>query len=220
MAPFERNTRKQYSNHLFFGKLSHPINDRKEKRLNNFKVFRAEELKHPLLRKDLTYTLELKGERKRRDSTFFNIFELFYCLNICVRNNKRRHRAQFRYIFSDLWAFSLLYPQHHLVFVKDVSVLVLLFFHQFMLSFDTYHWETIIRANFLFLRKLSECAGVQKVGGGNVDHSLCLDFHTRGTQTIDQTSSFTILATLAAFAHLVASVVRLDCSSNRNFYFI
>ena len=93
MAPFERNTRKQYSNHLFFGELSHPINDRKEKRLNNFKVFRAEELKHPLLRKDLTYTLELKGECKRRDSTFFNIFELFYCLNICVGNNKCRHRV-------------------------------------------------------------------------------------------------------------------------------
>ena len=129
MAPFERNTRKQYSNHLFFGELSHPINDRKDKRLNNFKVFRAEELKHPLLGKDWTYTLKLKGECKRRDCTFFNIFELFYCLNVCVRNNKRRHRAQFRYVSFDHWALKLSLLWDHFVFTEVFFVVVALFFH-------------------------------------------------------------------------------------------
>ena len=220
MAPFERNTRKQYSNHLFFSELSHPINDRKDKRLDNFKVSRAEKLKHPLLGKDRTYTLDLKRECKGRDCTFFNIFELSYCLNICVRNNNHRDRAQFGYIFFDLCALNLLLSWDYFVFIEDSWVVIALFFHQIMLSFDTYHRETVIGTNLLFSRELGECLGIQKVWSWSVDQSLCLDFLTFGTQTISQTPSFTILATLVALIHLVASVVSLDCSSNGRFYFI
>ena len=96
MAPFERNTRKKYSNHLLFGELSHPINDRKDKRLNNFKVFRAEELKHPLLGKDWTYTLKLKGECKRRDCTFFQYLWAFLLLECLCEKQQAQAQSPVR----------------------------------------------------------------------------------------------------------------------------
>ena len=93
----------------------------------------------------------------------FNLFKFFHRLGISVRNNKRRHRVQFVYVFFDLWALNLSLSRDHPVFKKDVLMVVVFFFHELMLAFGSYHRETIIRTNLLFLRESSECTSVQKI---------------------------------------------------------
>lgn len=84
-----------------------------------------------------------------------------------------------------------------------------LFFHQFTLTLHSYHWKTIAGADFLLLRELGECLGIQKVWSRSVDQSLCLPRGTRGTQTISQTASFTFFPTSKAFPNFVALMIVL-----------